>query len=87
MISPNATIEVKNGRIAIVPDTILKGGSQRKANPAPKQSLPSSSSIISHTSVMSFLEVDKSSWAFVAKRYRANLKSINNWNMTGALNA
>lgn len=86
MISPTARITVRNGRVALVADSIMQGGTQRKGSPDPVWPKVSSSSIIPHTSVMSNLEIDKSSYAFIAKRYHANLNAINNFNATGRLN-
>lgn len=87
MISENARLTVKYGRLSLVKDSIMQGGVQRKAAPAPRQELPSTSSIIPHTSVMSANEIDKSSWAFVARIYKANLPATNNHNANGSLNA
>ena len=87
MISADATVTVKNGRISVLPQRGNPTGVARKGVPQPVWKLPSSSSIIPHTSYLSNNEVDKSSWAFVAKYYPAHLQAQNNWNANGQLNA
>jgi hypothetical protein len=80
-------INPQNGRISLVQDNILVGSPQRKASPAPVVTWPSTSSNIPHTSVLSANEIDKSSFAFVARTMHANLPSNINHNANGQLNA
>lgn len=68
-------MKVKLGRQSELNTSILQGGIQRKATPAPVWGrTPATSSIIPHTSVMSRNEIDKSSYAFIAKRYSSTQK-------------
>lgn len=87
MISEQNVITIRNGRLGIVANSSNTSGVLRKAEPDPVWSLPSSSSIIPHTSVMSNQNVDKYSLAFQAHTFHANLTAIDNFNANGALNA
>ena len=87
MINADSRLTVRNGRVSVVPETINTAGVMNKQSPDPVWHLPSSSSIIPHTSVLSNMEVDRTSLAFVAKTYHANLTPINNFNANGRLNA
>lgn len=87
MISRTANIQLRDGRVSVVKNTVNTSGVMSKMGPSPVWRLPSTSSIIPHTSVMSFMEVDRTSLAFVARTYHANLKAIDNFNANGALNA
>ncbi len=86
MITAISRLTVRNGRVSIVDQSVNTAGVMRKQSPDPVWRLPSSSSIIPHTSALSFMNVDSTSLAFVAKTYHANLTPIDNFNQNGALN-
>ena len=71
VVSYQSYIGVKLGRQTIVslPSGPFSGPPLAKASPAPVTILPSTSSIIPHTSVLSQNEKDKTSLSFVAKTF------------------
>jgi hypothetical protein len=80
-------INPQNGRMVLLSNVNTMDGQATKARPAPKVTWPSTSQNIPHTSVLSANEIDKSSFAFVARTMHANLPSNINHNARGQLNA
>jgi hypothetical protein len=87
MINEAAYITIRNGRVGIVSNLSNSPGVLRKSSPEPVQSLPSSSSHIAHTSVLSNLNVDRLSLAFQSHTFHTALVPIDNFNSNGQLNA